>query len=508
MPTLDWIGKKAVVNHHREVPYHLLKCDRKLSVGDPGSGNLLVQGDNLLALKALLSYYAGRVKCIYIDPPYNTGNESWVYNDAVNSPEIRKWLGKVVGAEAEDLSRHDKWLCMIYPRLSLLKEFLTDDGLIFVSVDDNEVHALRMLMDELFGRRSYLATLIWKSRHFTDTRPLNGTSSDHEYIMVYGKRSGLRLRGKQKDFTNYKNPDNDPRGPWTSCSLLGKATKEQRPNLHYDFDDPVTGKVFPCPERTGWICARDTMRSYADERRLLYPRKENGRLRVKVFLRELKSQYMGFPSVITEFSTSDGTMELRSLMEEQVFSFSKPSALVASLVEQATDADSIVLDSFAGTGTTGHAVLALNKADGGDRRFILVEMEGSISQTVTAERLTRAVRGHGDMPALGGGFRYCRLGPPVFDETGSIRRGVKFGELAAHVYFAETGEPIPKRNNGRSALLGVHNGKAVYLLFNGILGDRSPGGGNVLTNAVLKSLPPHDGRGLSTAKAAGWASPV
>ena len=160
MPTLNWIGKPAVVNHHREVPYHLLKCDKSLSVGDPGSGNLLVQGDNLVALKALLPYYAGKVKCIYIDPPYNTGNENWVYNDNVNSPEIRRWLGKVVGAEAEDLSRHDKWLCMMYPRLMVLRDFLREDGLIFVSIDDNEQAHLTMLMNEVFGSPNHIETLV------------------------------------------------------------------------------------------------------------------------------------------------------------------------------------------------------------------------------------------------------------------------------------------------------------------------------------------------------------
>ena len=299
MPTLDWIGKRAVLNHHREIPYRLLKCDPALSAGDPESGNLLVQGDNLLALKALLPYYAGKVKCIYIDPPYNTGNEQWVYNDAVNSPEMRRWLGKVVGAEAEDLSRHDKWLCMMYPRLSLLKDFLTLDGVIFVSIDDNELNNVCILLDEIFGPRCRLAVLVWKSRHFTDTRPLNGISSDHEYIVVYGRNPGARLRGKAKDLSKYSNPDNDPRGPWTSCSLLGKATRDQRPNLHYDFHDPVVGRMFPCPERTGWICARETMESNAREHKLLYPKKEGGRLRVKVFLSELKSQYMGFPSVVS-----------------------------------------------------------------------------------------------------------------------------------------------------------------------------------------------------------------
>ncbi len=167
MPTLDWIGKKAVLNHHRQVPYHLLRSEEALSVGDPDSGNLLVQGDNLLALKALLPYYAGKVKCVYIDPPYNTGNENWVYNDAVNSPEMKHWLGKVVGAEAEDLSRHDKWLSMMYPRLSLLREFLTEDGAIFISIDDNEVQYLRCIMDEIFGPRNFIASIIWQKILFT-----------------------------------------------------------------------------------------------------------------------------------------------------------------------------------------------------------------------------------------------------------------------------------------------------------------------------------------------------
>jgi adenine-specific DNA-methyltransferase len=503
MPTLDWIGKKAVLSHHREVPYRLLQADSALSAGDPSSANLLVQGDNLLALKALLPYYAGKVECVYIDPPYNTGNEGWVYNDAVNSPEIRKWLGRAVGAEAEDLSRHDKWLCMMYPRLSLLREFLTADGILLVSIDDNEVHSLRTLLDELFGVRRHLATLVWKSRHFTDTRPLTGISSDHEYILVYGNGPSARFRGKRKDFSKYSNPDNDLRGPWTSCSLLGKATKEQRPNLHYDFHDPVTGAVFPCPTRTGWICAPGTMESYAREGRLLYPKREGGRLRVKVFQAELKSQYMGFPSVITEFSTSDGTLELRALLGDQVFGFPKPSALIAELLEQATDPGATVLDSFAGSGTTGHAVMRLNRTDGGDRRFVLVEMEPQICEQVAAERLRRVIGGYQytnhrgavvEVDGLGGGFRFCRLGEPLFDEGGAIRPTVEFPVLAAHVYFTETGTPISEQPAGQTPLLGVHLGTAVYLLFNGVLGDRRPDGGNVLTSAILHGLPRFDGR--------------
>lgn len=188
MPTLDWIGKRAVVNHHREVPYRLIHCDKDKSVGDPDAGNLLVQGDNLEALKALLPYYAGKVKCIYIDPPYNTGNEGWVYNDNVNSPEMRAWLGSVVGKEAEDLSRHDKWLCMMYPRLRLLKELLSKDGSIFISIDDNEAHNLIQVMNEIFGRSNFVANIIWQKRTSRENRSAIGDS--HDFIVLYAA-SGL-----------------------------------------------------------------------------------------------------------------------------------------------------------------------------------------------------------------------------------------------------------------------------------------------------------------------------
>ncbi len=252
MPTLDWIGKKAVLNHHREVPYRLLKCDRELSAGDQDSGNLLVEGDNLLALKALLPYYAGQVKCIYIDPPYNTGNENWVYNDAVNSPEIRTWLGEVVGKEAEDLSRHDKWLCMMYPRLVLLREMLRQDGAIFVSIDDNEVQRLRNLLDEIFGVRNFVATIIWQ-KNFSPKSTARHLSEDHDYVVLYARdadrwRPNLIPRTSQQD-ERYKNPDNDPRDSWTSGDLSAR-------NYYSLGTYPVTcpsGRVISGPPRgTYW----------------------------------------------------------------------------------------------------------------------------------------------------------------------------------------------------------------------------------------------------------------
>jgi len=516
MPTLDWIGKKAVVNHHREVPYHLLKCDRALSVGDPGSGNLLVQGDNLLALKALLPYYAGRVKCIYIDPPYNTGNENWVYNDAVNSPEIRKWLGKVVGAEAEDLSRHDKWLCMMYPRVALLRALLAPNGVLFVSIDDTELSNLLAACDEIFGPRRRLAVFTW-------VRKKKGSNLSKEfrkiteYVVAYKNADrGVELYGapayaeKQVPLLNRPNPVSTIVFPG-GCVRAGRGMRdgliragefgrgELAVTLKNDVrvNDSVLVDPFSLVGRFRWSQA--TVEEELAQGSV-FTASTTFRINVSRFN---QSEKFKAPSSLLSpddgiGTNEDASEELRALFPELAklpFDFPKPTSLVRFLVHAVCkdDPEGLVLDSFAGTGTTGHAVLALNASDEGARRFILVEMEEETCQTVTAQRLTRAIQGHNDLPALGGGFRYCRLGPPIFDEGGNIRSGVTFGELAAHVYFAETGEPLPKRNNGKSPLLGVHNGKAIYLLFNGILGDRSPGGGNVLTNAVLRALPPHDG---------------
>lgn len=431
-------------------------------MGEAGEGNLLVEGDNLHALKALLPYYGGKVKCIYIDPPYNTGNEGWIYNDNVNAPEIKRWLGQVVGKEAEDLSRHDKWLCMMYPRLVLLRQFLREDGAIFVSLDDNEISHARLVLDEIFGASCFVAELIWKSRQHLDSRSKTGISLDHEYILVYEKQpKRLRFRGRARDSSKYKNPDNDPRGTWMSRSILGLATKEQRPNLHYILTDPKTGTKYPCPPATGWRYSRETMSALIDEGRILFPKKPTGRPREKVFESNLQTAFTGFPSIIQDVFTDEGTAAVRAIFGEQAFSFPKPPRLVAELISQvATGQNDLVLDSFGGSGTTGHAVLQLNKEDGGNRRFILVEMEPKIARGITAERLRRVIAGYGETPGLGGGFRYCTLGEPLFDERGQIAAAVKFADLAHHVFFTETGEPLPKRPDKRTPLLGVHNGRA------------------------------------------------
>jgi len=409
-----------------------------------------------------------------------------------------------VGPEAEDLYRHEKWLCMMYPRLKDLREFLRSDGAIFVSIADHEVHNLRHVMDEVFGPRNFVATLIWQ-KMYAPKSSAKHFSEDHDYVVVYAKdgetwRPNLVPRTTAQD-SLYKNRDDDPRGPWRPNNL---AARNPYSRGTYAIRCPG-GRVIPGPPKGSyWRISEEKLWELHAQGRIWWGKTGNSVPAPKIFLSEVKQGRV--PQTFWSFNevghTQEGKKELLSLCDFEdsasVFITPKPTRLVKRILEIATDKDSLVLDSFAGSGTTGHAVLDLNKADGGSRRFILVEMEEAICQNVTAQRLRKVVEGYTNakgekVEGLGGGFRYCRLGPTIFDETGNIRSGVTFGQLAAHVYFAETGEPLPKRNGGRTPLLGAHNGKAIYLLFNGILGDKSPAGGNVLTSAVLKSLPPHDG---------------
>ena len=504
MSTLDWIGKKAVINHHRQVPYRLLNCDDQLSAGDHDAGNLLVQGDNLEALKALVPYYAGQVKCIYIDPPYNTGNEGWVYNDNVNSPEIRKWLGAVVGKEAEDLSRHDKWLCMMYPRLSLLRDFLHEDGAIFISIDDNEIQNLRGIMDEIFGQQNFITTVCWQ-KMYTVKNSAKHLSDMHDYVVIYARRKMFWTRNliprTASTEARYKNPDNDPKGPWISHALQARNFYSKGT---YKVVCPSGRTILGPSSGTYWRISEEKFFELDRDGKVWWGKKGNGIPRIKEYLSEAKKGIV--PSTwwtYKEAGTNSGAkVALREILEKDMtFITPKPVELVRRILEIGSEKNSLILDSFAGSGTTGHAVLDLNKADGGNRRFILVEMDENVCQNVAAQRLKCAVEGYerinGDktkkVDPLGGGFRFCKLDKSLFDENGNIAELVSFSDLAAHVFFTETGAPIPKRATGRTPLLGFHNGKAVYLLFNGVLGDRKPNGGNVLTSKVLANLPAHPG---------------
>lgn len=538
MPTLNWIGKDAVVNHHLQVPFHLLEDVPDLACGEPGSGNLIVEGDNLLALKALLPYYAGQVKCIYIDPPYNTGVDErdetgkrtgWIYSDNVNSPEIREWLGRVVGPEAEDLSRHEKWLCMMYPRLALLRRFLQDDGVIFASIDEVEFASLRLLMDELFGVQNRVGTIVWKNA--TDNNPTN-IAIEHEYVLCYAKNKAHlpsewksanllvkdRLlevgdqiiqehsdpQARQRAYTRWLRDHRDQLWPfqdykyidaggiYTGMRAVHNPGKE---GYRYDVIHPVTGK--PCKEpMMGYRFPRETMDKLLAENRILFGDDETKLIELKVYAQDYRAKL----SSLFELDGRAGTNEIKELFPEskRPFDFPKPTTLLEEIFSFTTSDDDLILDSFAGSGTTGHAVVKLNHLDGQKRRFVLIEMKPLIARQLTAERVRRVVEDRVNskgvrLDPLGGSFRFCKLGTPLFDVEGRIRDTVCFTDLARHVYFSETGEPLPQQDGSDSPFLGEHRGVGIFLLYNGILGDTSVAGGNVLTRDVLAQLPTFDG---------------
>ena len=478
----------------------------ELSVGDPGTGNLLVEGDNLLALKALLPYYAGQVKCIYIDPPYNTGNENWSYNDNVNSPEIREWLGKTVGNETEDLTRHDKWLCMMYPRLCLLREMLREDGAVFVSIDDNEVHHLRCLMDEIFGAKNLVAYILWQKK-YAPSNDHKSIAPMHDFILVYRKTSmfhrNLLPRTKEKD-RQYRFEDD--RGVFRISDYTCNKNADERPNLYYSITNPKTGEIL-WPKRTRvWAYSEELYLQHVAQDLIWWGKAGRGKVpSFKRYRHKLRSGEGTVPSTwwTHEFAghTDGSKKEFRDIMgrdSELDFFTPKPTLLIQRILQISTNRDDLILDSFAGSGTTGHAVLDLNKKDGGNRRFILVEMLPGICRDVTAERLRRVCNGYTGqggkaLEGLGSGFRFASLGNPLFDEQGNINKTVKFSDLARHVYFTETGEPLPGQVRAANPLVGVCRGTAVYLLYNGILKDKSTDGGNVLTTSELGQLPKHDG---------------
>jgi adenine-specific DNA-methyltransferase len=358
----------------------LIPCPGE-GIDEDKTSNIFIEGENLEVLKLLRKSYKGMVKMIYIDPPYNTGND-FVYDDNFTEPleDYLRRTGQIDG-EGRPLTTnkksegrfHSKWLSMMYPRLRLARDLLRDDGVIFVSIDDNEVQHLRMLMNEVFGEECFICEFVWKSRISEDTRAKTGASIDHEYILCFRVNTEAKLRGAEKDLEKFSNPDSDIRGPWRSADLTGLAVKSARPNLHYDLVNPLTGINYGCPFK-GWRFDQVTMKKKINENRILWPSDINGRPRHKLFLNEMESQFKNYSSLITSTNTSEGTKEIRALFNEQVFDFPKPSGLVKSLSEQITEKEDIVFDFFSGSATTAHAVLDLNKEDSGNRKFILVQM--------------------------------------------------------------------------------------------------------------------------------------
>lgn len=492
MPILNWIGKEAVVNHDKEVPFRLLKKVKSLSYGE-NSQNLIIHGDNLEALKALMPYYQGQVKCIYIDPPYNTGNEGWVYNDKVNSPKIKKWLGKVVGSESEDLCRHDKWLCMMYPRLKLLKDLLSDDGVIFVSIDDNEYVNLKQIMDEIFDQENFITNIVVKMSH------LSGVKMTHkekklpkikEYVLFYAKnREKITLIPqyevaewknafeRYKSFIENKNSDIET---WTVTSL-NKAFELYGGGLDFNsFCIKNADKIF----RTA-INRSELFRKVEKQDKFSWHVTKSGKRTLiykgeEVIFADTKLKRVNGKQVPVE-ALGDIWLDIgiNNLANEGGIEFrfgKKPLKLIKRIISLTSSENDIVLDSFAGSGTTGHAVLQLNKENNQHRRFILVEMEDKVVKDITLERIKNSIKEE----KYAEGFEFCELDKPLFNQEGQIEQECTFEQLATYIYFTETNTNIDRKAISEN-FIGGYNETEYYLIF-------KEKGKNVLSKEVLKML--------------------
>ncbi len=464
MPILNWLTRDEDVRAAQRVPYRLLEEAPELSAGDPASGNMLIQGDNLDALKALLPFYAGQVKCIYIDPPYNTRSAFEHYDDNLE---------------------HTQWLAMMWPRLELLRELLTEDGSIWVSIDDNEGHYLKVIMDEVFGRRNFVANVVWQKRIGPDNRVPLGDA--HENIIVYAldkdkfNLSANKLALTEKQKSEFKNDDNDPRGPWTSSSNF--SAQGYRPNQMYTIQTPG-GAIHQPPPGRCWVTIESEYRRLLAEGRMWFGKDGRGSPRKKTYLAEQvgRTSWTWWPNDEVG-NTQESKKEIINLFgTDEQFSTPKPERLLHRILHIATNPGDLVLDSFLGSGTTAAVAHKMG------RRYIGIEM-GEHAVTHCAPRLGKVIAGEqgGISQAVGwqggGGFRFYRLGPPVFDEDGHIRADIRFSVLAAHIWFSETATPW--NASAGTPLLGFLDGRAFALLYNGILGDKRPDGGNVLTRATL-----------------------
>lgn len=475
MPTLNWIGKDKVVTHHLDVPCHVLDHKYGFRASNPSdktptdSGNLIIHGDNLLALKALLPQYEGRVKCIYIDPPYNTGNEKWVYNDNVNDPRIRKWLGEVVGVEGEDLSRHDKWLCMMYPRLQLLRQLLSEDGVIFISINfQNEYSNLRLILNEIFGTNNYIGTLTWEST----TQPTNagsakfGLQNKVEPILFYSKnRNALPpfILNGTKHQHKYQHM-----GRFGPCrfEIIEKsdAGGYKRDSMRF----PILG-IYPRQGKR-WQIGKETADALVKAGRIeivdgvikkaIYPEDEAGVLEYIPFWSHYSAKEVG--------TAQSGKDKIKNVFEKEIgFDTVKPTDLLKSLFSH-LDPNAIILDSFAGSGTTAHAVMELNKKDGGNRRFILIELM-DYADSITAERVKRVAQGYGTgnkyVEGLGGEFDFYELGAPIFNEDGNLNEDIGKQRIREYIYYSETRQALTRAYNDGEYLLDTVNNVSYYLYY-------------------------------------------
>ena len=487
MPTLTWAGKESATKDAKSIPYRLLELDESLCYGDRKTGNVIVQGDNLAALKALMPYYRGRVRCIYIDPPYNTGAAFEHYDDNV---------------------AHGTWLSLMYPRLELLRDFLTEDGSIWISIDDTECHYLKVICDEIFGRQNFITSIVWQSRYSRSNDAIISVS--HNHILVYAiapdkwKLARNRLPRTEAQAKQYKNPDNDPNGPW-------RAIPWDAPNIRPNLTYPITnlkGIVKLPPTGRCWSRTQDQWEEIVASGKAYFGKNGDGAPSYKAYLKEAPPIVPNTWWEHTEFGhTDEAKKEIASLFgRDNVFETPKPARLIEKVLQIATNPGDLVLDSFLGSGTTAAVAQKMN------RQYIGIEI-GEHAVTHVVPRLRKVIDGEeGGISKAenwqgGGGFSFYRLGEEVFTADGQIRRGVKFQTLAAHLWMESTGTPYgtgKAKESGivqetmagygkDSPLLGIHDGVAYYLLYNGILGDKRPNGGNVLTKKVLALLPPYHG---------------
>ena len=473
MPTLTWVGKDKVVNHHQDVPFKVLRPESHFDApeGSPvnSTGNRIIHGDNLEALKSLLPEFEGKVNCIYIDPPYNTGNEGWAYNDAVNDPKIKKWLGQVVGKEGEDLSRHDKWLCMMYPRLKLLHRLLAKDGVIFISIDDNEQANLKLICDEIFGGANFINNVIWEKK-FNPQNDAKYFSDNHDFIVTYAKNKTLWNRNflPRTEIQNdrYKNIDKDSRGVWASDNFTVKTYSK---DYDYEIITPSGRKVSPTDGRC-WATSEENFNVLVQDNRIWFGQKGDGVPRLKRFLTDVQEGIV--PLTIWKHTEVGNNQDSKQILKrifpesKTPFETPKPPSLIKRILQIATDKQAIILDSFAGSGTTAHATLDLNAQDGGNRRFILVEME-DYADTITAERVRRVISGYGEgtkkVAGLGGSFDYYTIGEAIFNPDDTLNEAVGIEVIRHYVAYSEgipNADQTPQDNTYTPYLMGLNSDTA------------------------------------------------
>jgi len=477
VPILEWLNKGEATKITKKLPYRILKANPQLSYGEK-SENMIIKGDNLEVLYALLPYYKGRIKCIYIDPPYNTGNAFEQYDDNLE---------------------HSIWLSLMYPRLELLRELLAQDGSIWISIDDDEGHYLKVICDEIFGRKNFINNVVWQKK-FSPQNDAKWLSDNHDHILCYAKNKDIwhpnLLPRTEEMNARYKNPDNDPRGVWMSSDLSVKRVTQKDV---YEVITPSGKSYFPTNGRS-WGVSQETMKELIADNRVWFGETGSNMPRLKRFLQDVQ----GGSVALTVWTyqevghNQDAKKEVKEFNSKDVFATPKPERLIERILTLATNPDDLVLDSFLGSGTTCAVAQKMN------RRYIGIEI-GSHIITHCVPRMKAVIDGEqGGISKTvgwqgGGGYTFYDLDETIFDENGNINKHVDFKTLASHIWFSETKTAFV--NSEKSPLLGICNDTAYYLLYNGILGDKKPDDANILTQKVLDILPKFEGRKVIYGKA-------